>query len=207
MINCYRSAFWLSAGAFVLLSVAAGLKLLYGLDLLLLRALQALVPEALDRLGSLFSTLGGIEVSIAAFGVLLLWLFFTSRRLLAVRLAVALLVTSLLELAMKLWLPAPPMPDDAARVRGFSPTIDINYSYPYPSGHMLRSVIVLGALYLLWENKLARILIVTALLGMAVSRVYLGVHWASDVVGGALLGSAGLAWAFGKDRKGDRRWR
>lgn len=202
-----NSILWLSLAAFAVVSIAAGIRLLYGFDLWALRVSQGWANAVFDRLGELFSTLGGIEVTVPAFAVLVAWLFLTNRRTLAIRLSVALLVTSLVEIAMKMWLPQVPMPEDAARTTGFSPVLDVPYSYPYPSGHMLRSMLLFGAVFLLWKNKLARVFIVFALAGMALSRVYFGVHWASDVIGGGLLGLAGLAWAFSYRKGGRETWR
>lgn len=199
--------FWVSLAAFTVFSAAAGLRLFYGPDLWALRVSQSWANAAFDRIGGLFSTLGGIEVTVPAFAALVVWLFFTNRRTLAVRLSAAMLVTSLVELAMKMWLPQVPMPEDAARVTGFSPVLDVPYSYPYPSGHMLRSMLLLGAIFLLWRNRLVRALVVAVLVGMALSRVYLGVHWASDVIGGFLLGLAGLVWAFDQRKVRSRAWR
>ena len=181
--------------------------MLYSFDLWALRVSQSWTNAVFDRVGEFFSTLGGIEVTVPAFAVLVIWLFLTGSRMPAVRLAAALLVTSLVEVAMKFWLPQVPMPENAARTAGFSPVLDVPYSYPYPSGHMLRSVLLFGAVFLLWRNKFARVLLLVALVGMAVSRVYLGVHWASDVIGGVLLGLAGLFWAFGQRKGGIRTWR
>ena len=76
--------------------------------------------------------------------------------------------------------------------------------YSYPSGHAVFAAAFFGALmlvvyrssYLAGRRRLrwAVLLFLPALiLAVGLSRVYLGVHWASDVVAGFLVGAAYLA--------------
>jgi undecaprenyl-diphosphatase len=206
VVNERKIALLLSVAAFVLLSAAAGAGLLHSFDLWALRTAQSYASGSLDDAGGLFSLLGGAGLTGMALAALLVVLLAQGRRELAGRLLVAFVVTGLLELAMKFLLPQSPIPDGAARLTGsYDPLLEVHTPHPYPSGHMLRSVILLGAVFALWRNAPARVAISVLLAGMAFTRVYLGVHWATDVIGGALLGIAGLAWAF-KRRKG-RAWR
>lgn len=82
----------------------------------------------------------------------------------------------------------------------------ISDSYSYPSGHVATAIVALG-LWLLWlwplVPRAARIALVIAALGFAAllsySRIYLGHHVASDILGGVLVGGAwlaGTAWLF-----------
>lgn len=206
MKDNYKFAFWSLLAGFALVSAAAGARWLYGFDLWALRTSQSRASGLLDVLGGVFSTFGGVEFSAGALLALLATLLLTGRVVVAVRVLVAFVAASFVELAMKLWLPQTPMPEASGRTTDFSPLVNIDYPYPYPSGHMLRSAFLLGAVFLLWKNRVARALIVLALAGMASSRVYLGVHWASDVIGGALLGLAALVWAFGYRKEGEPAW-
>jgi len=66
---------------------------------------------------------------------------------------------------------------------------------------MLRIVLLLGVVYMLRPNRLGGVAILLFLAACAAGRVYLGTHWPSDLVGGALLGVAALAWVFKKSSK------
>jgi len=190
-----RRILLLSTAAFVVCSAAAGVGLYRPLDVKVLGLAQAHTSWVMDKVGLVTSVVGGVEfVAVVALAVKL---FVQGQRRLASRLLAAFVVTGLIELVFKMVVPQTPVPGDA--LHGPDPSLfDISTPYPYPSGHMLRAVLLLGAIYLLWPNRLGRIGLVAFLLASAVSRLYLGTHWPSDVLGGALLGIAGLAWAFDK---------
>ena len=173
----------------------AGAGLFRPLDVKILGLAQRGHSEVVDGIGLVTSVVGGVEFIAVAAMALAAGLFIHGQRRLAIRLLVAFVVTGLMEIVFKMVVPQAPVPGDV--LRGPDPSLlDISTPYPYPSGHMLRAVLFLGAIYLLWPNGPVRLAIVAFLVVSAASRLYLGTHWPSDVLGGALLGIAGLVWAF-----------
>lgn len=84
------------------------------------------------------------------------------------------------------------------------------HGYGFPSGHVFGvTVFVVMALYLLWLFEApgrvqwaARLAGIAFVLTVGYSRVYLGAHWPSDVVGGLLAGVAfGLSMVLALDAR------
>jgi undecaprenyl-diphosphatase len=198
----------LSTAAFLVCSAAAGAGLFRRFDVLVLDLAMSTDSWVLDVVGLITSLVGGVEFVAVAAVALSAGLLVQGRGRLALRLLVAILVTGLVELAAKTVVPQPPVPEDAMRAPDPS-LLDVSPPYPYPSGHMLRAILLLGAIYILWPSKPGRVALLIFLAASAASRIYLGTHWPSDVLGGALLGIAGLAWAFDEqnvtDQTGERR--
>lgn len=186
--------------------VAAGL--VAGLDVDTARFLAAAWRPALLVPSQVVAVLGGAEVTVLLVAVMAGLLWRRGLRLWAVALLVAIPVAELVEVVYKVALrhPAPAAfahPDGPSVVTMLhGGTLTLNGSYP--SGHMMRTVLVygLGAFVVRrlappgWARTLAAPSAAVVVGLMALDRVYLGVHWQSDVVGGLLLGGAALAAAI-----------
>ncbi len=67
-----------------------------------------------------------------------------------------------------------------------------------PSGHAQNAVVLWGYLALRWKRRLFTALAALLIVLVSLSRVYLGVHFPTDILGGWLLGALGLAlfWRY-----------
>jgi membrane-associated phospholipid phosphatase len=139
-----------------------------------------------------FTTIGSSPVlATLAFGIAV-WLGVTRRR------PEALLVAGTTVGALVL---SPLLKNLIERARPGDAHLVLVNSWAFPSGHSLTSTAVIGVLTVLAASRLParapRAAVVTAgtllIVAVGVSRVYLGVHWPTDVLAGWLMGALWLA--------------
>ncbi len=134
-----------------------------------------------------------LGVVVSAFGLFLLW---RGRRRLAFYLVVTVVLGGFIDTAVKVLVhrPRPVVDHPVATAFGKS----------FPSGHAMSATVAYGALLLallpaLTPRRRRAAVAAAALLVLAIgcSRLLLGVHFLSDVVGGYVLGGAWLAASTG----------
>jgi undecaprenyl-diphosphatase len=155
------------------------------LDNFVFHFLQNLRTPGADQVMTFVSLFGKQALLTAVLSVGSLWLFWKGYRKAAIHWVVAYASTVIMTYALKY----------STRVHR---PMDSDNGFSFPSAHVSVSLAVLGFLALLLARELpfkrrwlpytlAGILVVS----IAFSRLYLGVHWFSDVLGGA---SVGLLW-------------
>ena len=164
------------------------------------------VPALLPFFRAL-ALLGGVELTgLVALG-LFAYLWRQGYRIGAFA-AAALPISSLVELVEKRTIDHPGPPLSLSHPDG--PSISLllekagGLEWSFPSGHMTRSLVIYGLLAFVvirlanrrWLRRLAFPVALGAIVLEAFDRLYLEVHWESDVIGGLLLGATFLAAAI-----------
>lgn len=182
---------------FLFFLILVSINLFNRIDLLVTQELQKIIPRYLDVPFSLFSLIGSLEIVLII--ILILWA--KDKKLNYFYVLISFGLFHVVEILGKLFVihPNPPFQFFRYSIPFSFPTAEVNTGSSFPSGHMGRTAF-LSALFIFMiynsksfskpQKKLLYCLIAAISILMFVSRIYLGEHWLSDVIGGGILGAS-----------------
>ena len=179
---------------FVLLAIAVSYNPVFRLDVLILKNLQLISTPFLSQIMTFISLFG--EIYFAPLSLLLVMGVLLYKGYKKEALFTPVVLIGFLFADMFKDLIARPRPTIAG-LNGFYP---VPADFSFPSGHVVFYTLLFGLLAFLaltlprlerkWKEYILLAISIPLVSLVGLSRVYLGVHWPTDVIGGYLLGFA-----------------
>lgn len=155
------------------------------MQLQLLIVLQSLSNPVLDAISELFSLFG--EIAPPMLFVLIIYWNISKKKGFALlgALLSTMLAANVLKTLVRCQRPFQLFPDKINPGR-----IETATGYSFPSGHTTLASVFYPSLYSLFRKKELKAAAAVLIAGICLARLYLGVHWPLDVIGGLTLGLA-----------------
>jgi membrane-associated phospholipid phosphatase len=204
----FRTVLFLVVGAFSMLTFLVETTPSFPIDLQITHAIQSINSPVFAGLMRVISWPGFLPQSIIITLLIGFMLYVSGLHWEAVTSVLAALFSGVINELVKDVIQRPRPTVDLVNI------FEILKSYSFPSGHVMFYVNVFGFIWYLAYTLLKRSLKRSLLLGffgglillVGVSRIYLGQHWASDVLGAYLLGSLLLTGVIVLHQWGKKRF-